>query len=146
MDYVYFRIGDPAQPTLTKDEFGHDERKLAGLHVDSWDGLPLRHRHRSRNRLCINLGREPRYPLFINLPLMDMFRTLALRDPEDIYEDFRGLFLGQALGGLLQHAGGVGEAVDCGDELCLDLVFHGHPFVVSGERPGWLQIPVGFDS
>jgi hypothetical protein len=44
--------------------------------------------------MCVNLGREARYSLFINLPLMDMFSYLGLRDPEDIYADFRGLSLG----------------------------------------------------
>lgn len=93
--WIYFRIAEPDRFTLTKDEFGRDGKKLAGLHVDSWDGLPLRHRGWSRNRLCINLGRQPRYSLLINLPLMEMFRSIGLRDPEDIYEDYRGLFMGQ---------------------------------------------------
>lgn len=92
---VYFRITDPGQVTVTKDEFGASAQALAGLHLDSWDRLPLRHRHRSRSRLCVNLGREARYSLFINLPLMDMFKQLGLRDPEDIYSDWRGLVLGQ---------------------------------------------------
>lgn len=95
LDWIYFRIAEPDRFTLTKDEFGADGRKLAGLHVDSWDRLPLRHRNRSRNRICINLGREPRYSLFLNLPLMGMFDAIGLCDPEDIYEDFRGLYMGQ---------------------------------------------------
>jgi len=66
-----------------------------GLHIDHWDGLPLRHRYRARNRICINLSREPRYSLFFNLPMMEMFRSAGLRDPDDIYSDFRGLYLGQ---------------------------------------------------
>jgi hypothetical protein len=92
---VYFRIADPGRSALTKDEFGRKAGALAGMHLDSWDGLSLRWRHRSRNRLCINLGRERRYSLFINLPLMNMFRALGLRDPEDLYADWRGLVLGQ---------------------------------------------------
>jgi hypothetical protein len=91
---IYFRITDPGLPTVTKDEFGDDSSKFAGLHLDSWDGLPFRFRARSRNRLCINFGREPRYSLFINLPLLQMFQHLGLRDPDDIYTDFRGLYLG----------------------------------------------------
>jgi hypothetical protein len=93
-DAIYFRIADPGLLTVTKDEFGADNRNFAGLHLDSWDRLPLRFRHRSRNRLCINFGREPRYSLFMNLPLMVMFRHMGLRDPEDIYRDYRGLYLG----------------------------------------------------
>jgi hypothetical protein len=95
LDWIYFRIADPDRFTLTKDEFGADGRKFAGLHVDSWDRLPLSHRNRSRNRICINLGREPRYSLFFNLPLINMFNCIGLRDPEDIYDDFRGLYMGQ---------------------------------------------------
>jgi hypothetical protein len=93
--WIYFRIDEPDRLTLTKDEFGVDGQKLVGLHIDSWDGLPLRHRYRSRNRVCVNFGREPRYCLFFNLTLMDMFRYINLRDPEDIYEDFRGLRIAQ---------------------------------------------------
>ena len=93
-DIIYFRIAEAGRLTITKDEFGPNEWKFAGIHVDSWDRRPLRHRHRSRNRLCINLSREPRYSLFINLPLMKIFNKLGLRDPQDIFEDFRGLTLG----------------------------------------------------
>jgi hypothetical protein len=97
LDQIYFRVAEADQLTLTKDEFGADGKRhrRAGLHVDHWDGLPLRHRHRARNRVCINLSREPRYALFFNLPMWDMFNSIGLRDPEDIYSDFRGLYLGQ---------------------------------------------------
>jgi hypothetical protein len=91
---IFFRIAEPDRRTLTKDDFGRDGRKLVGLHLDSWDALPMRHRGRSRNRLCINFGREPRYSLFCNLSLMEMFHAIGLRDPEDIYKDFRGLYMG----------------------------------------------------
>jgi hypothetical protein len=94
-DAIYFRISDPGQFTVTKDEFGASRQRLAGMHLDSWDRLPLRHRHRSRNRLCINFSREARYSLFINLPLLSMFRYLGLSDPTDIYSDYRGLSVGQ---------------------------------------------------
>jgi hypothetical protein len=74
-----FQLGEPNRLTLTK---GEDRQKLVGLHLDSWDGLPLRHRNQSRNRICINLSREPRYSLFFNLPLMGSRRAfLVLRDP-----------------------------------------------------------------
>jgi hypothetical protein len=92
---IFFRMTDPDQLTITKNDFGAEvHRQLhVGLHIDHWDRLPLRHRDRARNRICINLGREPRYSLFFNLPMMDMFRAAGLRDPEDIYADFRGLYL-----------------------------------------------------
>jgi hypothetical protein len=94
-DSIYFRMADPKLATVTKDEFGVERSRFVGLHLDSWDGLPLRHRHRSRNRLCINLGRGSRFALLINLPLFRMFECIGLRDPEDVQADFRGLYVGQ---------------------------------------------------
>lgn len=38
-----------------------------GLHMDSWDPYSWRERHLARNRICINLGQEMRYFLFVNL-------------------------------------------------------------------------------
>ncbi len=43
-----------------------------GLRVDNWDRLPFHQRSQARNRICINLGRENRYLLFIDLPLRDL--------------------------------------------------------------------------
>jgi hypothetical protein len=90
-DQGIFRITAPGLVTLTQ---GDDRKQRIGLHLDSWDRMPLRHRHRSRNRICINLGRAPRAVLLINLPLMDLFAQLGLDDPADILADFRGLRLG----------------------------------------------------
>ena len=66
---------------------------FAGLHLDSWDYLPFRQRHLARNRICINLGCEERYFLLINRTLQQMFTDLELHDPEDIYQDYRGVRL-----------------------------------------------------
>jgi hypothetical protein len=68
-------------------------RLFAGLHLDSWDYLPFRRRHLARNRICINLGCEVRYFLMINLTLKQIFETLALVDPDDVYRDYRGVRL-----------------------------------------------------
>lgn len=38
---------------------------FVGLHIDSWDRLPLSERHQSQNRLCINLGEGERTLQFI---------------------------------------------------------------------------------
>jgi hypothetical protein len=70
-----------------------DCKTYAGMHLDSWDKLPLKHRHKSKNRLCINLGREDRFFLFINLTLMDMFHALGLSEAKDMYKHYRGLKL-----------------------------------------------------
>nr|WP_052324687.1 hypothetical protein [Hassalia byssoidea] len=70
------------------------KKRYDGMHLDSWDRDTLRRRHKSRNRICINLGCEERYFLFINLTLMDMFHALGLSDPEDIYKNYRGTSIG----------------------------------------------------
>lgn len=40
-----------------------------GLHVDNWDDLPLLERARGRRRLCVNIGIQPRYLLFLQTPI-----------------------------------------------------------------------------
>ena len=45
-----------------------------GLHLDSWDRYPAEARARSLNRICINIGAEPRHLLFLNLSLMNVAR------------------------------------------------------------------------
>ena len=81
-------------PTSTINAIEYLPAKLfAGLHLDSWDYLPFRRRHLARNRICINLGREARYFLLINLTLKQIFSELNLVDPDDIYQDYRGVRL-----------------------------------------------------
>jgi hypothetical protein len=81
-------------PTSTINAIEYLPAKLfAGLHLDSWDYLPFRRRHQARNRICINLGREVRYFLLINLTLKQIFDELNLVDPDDIYQDYRGVRL-----------------------------------------------------
>ena len=45
---------DPGQPNL-----------LSGLHVDNWDRLPLGERGRGRRQMCINLGADDRFFVFV---------------------------------------------------------------------------------
>lgn len=81
-------------PTSTINAIEYLPAKLfAGLHLDSWDYLPFRRRHQARNRICINLGSEVRYFLMINLTLKQIFDELNLVDPDDIYQDYRGVRL-----------------------------------------------------
>lgn len=61
--------------TVTYDR---QKKNYIGLHLDSWDKLSLEKRHLSTNRICINLGLEDRYFLFINLTLMDMFNLVKV--------------------------------------------------------------------
>ncbi|KAF3884617.1 MULTISPECIES: hypothetical protein [Nostocales] len=79
----------PGLRTLTMENADY----FVGMHLDSWDRAPLRRRHKSRNRICINLGREERFFLFINLPLMQMFEALGFSDDE-VYKHYRGTTVG----------------------------------------------------
>lgn len=61
--------------------------KYAGLHVDSWDDLPVSKTDiNSTNRICINLGNYDRYLLFIDLTLKEMYEKLKLKDKLEIDE------------------------------------------------------------
>jgi len=54
------------KPTVSYNSF---DGKHVGLHVDSWDRLEIKDRHRAYNRLSINLGEEARYFMFVPLCL-----------------------------------------------------------------------------
>jgi uncharacterized protein len=81
--------------TVTQEKMNPFKKEFVGLHLDSWDKKPLRRRHLSRNRICINLGREDRHFLFIDLTQIQMFHKMNLSEPENIYSDYRGLHIGQ---------------------------------------------------
>jgi len=70
-----------------------------GLHVDQWERRPLQTLSEARNRVCLNLGPNPRYLVFVstdlpeiaakyNLSLGEQFTTLHakayLRDNRDV--------------------------------------------------------------
>ena len=66
---------------------------LTGMHVDTFYSRELELRALSPNRICINLGAEDRYLLFVNLPLREMRRQLeqlGVRDAR-INDTGRGL-------------------------------------------------------
>jgi hypothetical protein len=50
--------------------------KYLGLHLDSWERYSVEARARSLNRICVNIGAEPRHFLFVNLPLMNIVKLL----------------------------------------------------------------------
>ncbi|WP_427157625.1 hypothetical protein ACQFX9_18835 [Aliinostoc sp. HNIBRCY26] len=68
-------------------------RPYVGLHLDSWENSPLKRRHLSSNRICINIGQENRYFLMINLSLMKIFHLLGLSTINDISKHYRGVKL-----------------------------------------------------
>ena len=51
--------------------------RYIGLHVDNWDQIDLGLRHLATNRICINVGEEDRYLLFLPLSLMDIATVLS---------------------------------------------------------------------
>lgn len=95
LEILGIQVTEPNLKTVTVNYYGNSNEKLfVGMHLDSWDKAPLRRRHKSRNRICINLGQEDRFFLFINLTLMDMFRHLGLSETEDIHKHYRGTEIG----------------------------------------------------
>jgi hypothetical protein len=71
-------IGPSKNPANLKTvTFNHDIGRYNGLHVDNWDHLHLELRHLSTNRICINIGQEDRYFLFLPVSLMGMANALS---------------------------------------------------------------------
>lgn len=71
------------RPPQLKTVSSNDKDLLVGLHIDSWDRLPLLDRRKSRVRITVNLGLEDRYFLFVDLPAHSLFQILV-NDAEDI--------------------------------------------------------------
>lgn len=69
----------PALPTVTRESH---RRSHIGMHVDSWDALPLSLRTRSFPRICINLGAEARFFYFVDVPLMTAAELSDATDAE----------------------------------------------------------------
>lgn len=62
--------------------------QYVGLHIDSWDKLPLSERKKSKNRICFNIGKEPRYLYFINVPAHQLVNENEGSDVDKIVNDF----------------------------------------------------------
>jgi uncharacterized protein len=91
---VRLATAPPGMKTLTKDEVrGQAERFYVGLHLDTWEKVPFRERDQAKNRICVNLGREDRYFLFMNLTLMKMYEALK-NDGAANRDDYYGTDLG----------------------------------------------------
>ncbi len=84
----------PGMVTVTKDEVLDDDRHYyVGLHLDTWEKIPMRERDHARNRVCVNLGKEERHFLFVNLTIREMYRLLRRGGP-DRMSDYYGTDLG----------------------------------------------------
>lgn len=72
-------INPPGLLTVTQDLT--DGRRI-GLHVDSWSGAQPELRQHVENRLCVNIGTEPRYLIIMPLTLRQVVTRLrAARVP-----------------------------------------------------------------
>jgi hypothetical protein len=78
--------------TVSSDS-GQDCEEWVGLHVDTWDRKGIRDLESARNRICINLGQESRYFLFVNLTIKQIIQMLKGK----IEKDFENLFHKHAL-------------------------------------------------
>ncbi|MFT4114268.1 MAG: hypothetical protein QM649_15995 [Silvibacterium sp.] len=50
--------------------------RFVGMHVDNWSMVPLRSRHLAPIRICLNIGSEPRYFLFVGLTIQRIADTV----------------------------------------------------------------------
>lgn len=75
------RVNRPGLHTVTRDPV---EGTYIGMHVDNTYCHPLKDRSESPRRMCLNIGTEARYLLFVDLPLQDMdsaLREAGIPDP-----------------------------------------------------------------
>ncbi len=70
------------QPGLSTATIDNKRGCRNGLHTDNWDGLPLTKKQDSTNRICVNLGLDSRYFLFLNLTEMEIFEMLGCRESD----------------------------------------------------------------
>ena len=68
------------RPSITVDRVSG--RRL-GLHLDSWDGLDVSSRWKSRNRIVVNRGPGERYLYVVPVPIEEMAERAAL--PESLH-------------------------------------------------------------
>jgi len=66
---TFFSVNDGNLSTTTKYFKG---KQYAGLHIDNTDNLTIENARYANNRLCINLGTQKRYFLFVNQSLSEM--------------------------------------------------------------------------
>jgi len=66
---------NPANRTTVT--INRDIGRYNGLHVDNWDQVKLYSRQLATNRICINIGKNDRYFLFLPISLMGILRLLS---------------------------------------------------------------------
>lgn len=84
----------PGMVTVTKDRvLDRDRLYYVGLHLDTWEKIPMQQRDHARNRICVNMGKEARHFLFVNLTVRQMHRLLRRSEPDKL-SDYYGTDLG----------------------------------------------------
>ncbi|MDE0455581.1 MAG: hypothetical protein OXJ63_09775 [Gammaproteobacteria bacterium] len=73
-------IDDGDRPSITVDRVSG---LRLGLHLDSWDGLEVSSRWKSRNRIVVNRGPADRYVYLVPVPIEEMAESVA--SPEDLH-------------------------------------------------------------
>ncbi|MCY3604629.1 MAG: hypothetical protein OXH45_02600 [Gammaproteobacteria bacterium] len=66
-------IDDANHPSITVDRVSG---LRLGLHLDSWDGLEMSSRWKSRNRIVVNRGPADRYVYLVPVPIEEMAESL----------------------------------------------------------------------
>jgi hypothetical protein len=76
-------IAPGGMPSITNYlSLAHDgRRQFIGLHIDENDVVPVNTKMDVRNRFSVNLGRNDRYLMFINLTIVDLYRACKGYDP-----------------------------------------------------------------
>jgi len=80
---------------LATTTYDNNGKCFVGLHLDSWDRLPLEKRDKARNRFCVNIGKGDRYLLYINLTLKQMLKSLISLNIPSENSDFRSSHWGE---------------------------------------------------
>lgn len=65
-----------SEPNLTTVTYDPEQNHFVGLHIDSWFGSPWNTRHLAPNRIAVNVGLEPRYLVFMNLTIRQLYERL----------------------------------------------------------------------
>ena len=68
---------------------------LVGMHLDDWYRFPLQRRHASPNRICVNIGCEDRFLLFLGLTIQQIHDALISAGVEISFADKGGTALGR---------------------------------------------------
>lgn len=74
--------------TRLPENFTIEEKKYMGLHNDGTQYMTLHTTHKFGNRICINIGSEARYFLYINLSMIQVYNLLKEKisiDKVDVY-------------------------------------------------------------